>query len=320
MASHSRTQVFLLCALLALSLCKPSYGSGIVIYWGQNGNEGTLSETCASGLYTIVNIAFLNVFGAGQTPSYNLAGHCGDPWKSCTFLSSEIIDCQARGVKVLLSIGGAIGSYRLTSVEDARNVADYIWNNFLGGQSTSRPFGPAVLDGVDFDIEGGSNLYWDDLARFLSAYSSQGRKVYLGAAPQCPIPDFYLDKAIRTGLFDYVWTQFYNNPPCQFSNGNANNLISSWNNWISLLTSLNSDTQLFLGLPAATDAAYSGGFIPAGQLVGLCPSFMQSSRYGGIMLWSRFTDRRDGYSRQIKSSCVTEPATLSAEKLISYVI
>ncbi|CBI40449.3 unnamed protein product, partial [Vitis vinifera] len=169
-------------SLLMLILVRGSDAGGIAIYWGQNGNEGTLAETCGTGNYDFVNIAFLSTFGNGQTPMINLAG-------------------------------GA-GSYYLTSKEDAGQVATYLWNNFLGGQSSSRPLGPAVLDGIDFDIEGGTNEHWDDLATFLSGFSKKGKKVYLTAAPQCPFPDAWVGGALKTGLFDYVWVQFYNNPPC----------------------------------------------------------------------------------------------------------
>lgn len=48
----------------------------IAIYWDQNGNEGTLSETCASGNYDFVNIAFLSTFGSRRMPMLNLTGHC----------------------------------------------------------------------------------------------------------------------------------------------------------------------------------------------------------------------------------------------------
>ncbi|KAB2038327.1 hypothetical protein ES319_D03G137900v1 [Gossypium barbadense] len=189
---------------------------GIVIYWGQNGNEGTLAETCATGNYDFVNIAFLSTFGNGQTPTIKLAGHC-DPYRNgCTGLSSDIKSCQAKGIKVMLSIGGGAGSYNLTSAEDARQVATYLWN-FLGGISSSRPLGDAVLDGVDFDIEGGTNQHWDDLAKYLSGYGKRGKKVYLIAAPHCPSPDAWVGGALKTGLFYYVWVQFYNNPPCQYS-------------------------------------------------------------------------------------------------------
>ncbi|MBA0692913.1 hypothetical protein Goari_010435, partial [Gossypium aridum] len=139
----------------------------IAIYWGQNSDEGTLAETCATGNYDFVNLAFLPTFGNGQTPMINLAGHC-DPYSNgCTNLSSDIKSCQAQGIKVILSLGGGAGSYFLASSNDARQVAAYLWNNFLGGQSASRPFGDAILDGIDFDIEGGTNQHWDDLAKYL---------------------------------------------------------------------------------------------------------------------------------------------------------
>lgn len=185
--------------LTLLAIASGSNAGSIAIYWGQNGNEGTLAQTCATGNYEFVILAFLPTFGNGQTPMINLAGHC-DPYSDgCTKLSSDIKSCQAKGIKVLLSLGGGAGSYSLASPQDARQVATYLWNNFLGGSSSSRPLGPAVLDGIDFDIEGGSNLYWDDLARYLKGYSNKGRKVYLTAAPQCPFPDAWIGNALKTG-------------------------------------------------------------------------------------------------------------------------
>ncbi|KAF8380134.1 hypothetical protein HHK36_027616 [Tetracentron sinense] len=271
---------------------------GIAIYWGQNGNEGTLTETCATGNYDFVNIAFLPTFGNGQTPMINLAGHCDPYTNGCTGLSDEIQACQSQGIKVMLTIGGGAGSYYLTSSEDAKQVADYLWNNFLGGQSSSRPLGDAVLDGIDFDIEGGTTQHWDDLARYLSGYSQQGKKVYLTAAPQCPFPDAYIGEALNTGLFDYVWVQFYNNPPCQYASDDITNLENAWNQWTSNITA----TKIFLGLPAAPQAAGSG-FIPSGDLTSqVLPSIKDSTKYGGVMLWSKYFDDLTGYSSSIKSS------------------
>jgi hypothetical protein len=34
-----------------------------------------------------------------------------------------------------------------------------IWNSYLGGSGAYRPFGNAVLDGVDFDMEKGNGQY-----------------------------------------------------------------------------------------------------------------------------------------------------------------
>ncbi|KAM0857144.1 hypothetical protein ACQ4PT_048676 [Festuca glaucescens] len=184
----------------------------IAVYWGQNdGTEGTLADACSSGLYAYVMASFLSTFGKGQTPALNLAGHCDPSSGHCTALSSEITRCQSDGVKVLLSIGGGAGSYGMSSTKDAQSVATYLWDNFLGGSSSSRPLGQAVLDGIDFDMDTGDSAHYDELATFLSQYSKQGKKVYLTAAPQCPYPDASLGPALETGLFDNVWVQFYNN-------------------------------------------------------------------------------------------------------------
>ncbi|XVE64314.1 hypothetical protein DITRI_Ditri07aG0091500 [Diplodiscus trichospermus] len=298
MAIKSQTKLSLFLLLLVLAIIENAHAGGIAIYWGQNGNEGTLTATCATGKYAYVNIAFLFKFGNGRTPEINLAGHCNPASNGCTAVSNGIRSCQSRGIKVMLSIGGGAGSYSLASKADAKNVADYLWNNFLGGKSASRPLGDAVLNGIDFDIELGSTQYWDDLARYLSAYSNQGRKVYLTAAPQCPFPDSFLGTALNTGLFDYVWIQFYNNPPCQYTSGNTNNLITSWNRWTSSIKA----GKIFLGLPAAPAAAGSG-YIPPNVLTSqILPVIKRSAKYGGVMLWSKFYDDRNGYSASIVNS------------------
>ncbi|CAL0316026.1 unnamed protein product [Lupinus luteus] len=281
----------LLFPLLLISLFKFSNAAGIAIYWGQNGDEGSLADACNTNNYQFVNIAFLSTFGNGQTPELNLAGHSRDG------LNADIKGCQGQGIKVLLSLGGGAGSYSLNSADDATNLANYLWNNFLGGSSDSRPFGDAVLDGIDFDIEAGGAQHYDELARALNGFSSQ-KKVYLAAAPQCPIPDAHLDAAINTGLFDYVWVQFYNNPQCQYASGNTNNLINSWNQWTS-----SQAKQVFLGLPASEAAAPSGGFIPTDVLISqVLPAIKTSPKYGGVMLWNRFNDVQTGYSNAIKGS------------------
>ncbi|GFS38815.1 chitinase A [Actinidia rufa] len=251
---------------------------GLQYIGGQNGNEGTLAETCGTGNYEFVILAFLATFGGGRTPMINLAGHC-DPYSNgCTGLSSDIKSCQAKGVKVMLSIGGGGGAYSLDSSEDARQVATYLWNNYLGGQSSSRPLGPAVLDGIDFDIEGGSNQHWDDLASARSL-------------------DAWVGGALMTGLFDYVWVQFYNNPPCQYTSGDVVNLEDAWKQWTTAIPA----TKFLLGLPAAPDAAGSG-FIPVSDLTSqVLPAIKGSAKYGGVMLWSKYYDDQTDYSASIKS-------------------
>ncbi|KAI7755658.1 hypothetical protein M8C21_032995 [Ambrosia artemisiifolia] len=301
MASNSSTYNPLLLLLLCLSATAISAAGrgGIAIYWGQNGNEGTLAATCATGKFPYVNLAFLNVFGNGSNPELNLAGHCDPASGGCVSLSTDIRSCQKQGVKLMLAIGGGIGRYSLSSQLDAKNVSIYLWNAFLGGKSPSvfRPLGDAALDGIDFDIELGSSQFYDDLVRYLKSYCSRSQKVYITGAPQCPFPDRLMGSASNTGLFDYVWVQFYNNPPCQYTSGNTTNLINSWNLWSRSIRT----KKLFLGLPAAPQAAGSG-FIPPDVLISqVLPVIKKSPKYGGVMFWSKFWDDQSGYSSSIVS-------------------
>ncbi|KAJ7951243.1 acidic endochitinase-like [Quillaja saponaria] len=205
-------------------------------------------------------------------------------------------NCQNQGVKVLLSIGGGTNTYTLSSADDARNLAEYIWNNFLGGQSNSRPLGDAVLDGVDFDIEAGEPHY-EALARRLSELGQGGKKLYLAAAPQCPFPDQKLNGALSSGLFDYVWIQFYNNY-CQYSSNNGNDFKTVWNKWTSTIPA----RKFFVGLPAARAAAGSG-YVPSNVFITQVLPFVKNSpKYGGVMLWNRYYDIQSDYSSKIGSS------------------
>ena len=295
MARNSQLITFLLLGFSTLALLvQTSNAGGIAIYWGQDGREGTLQETCNSGNYKYVVIAFLNKFGDGRKPVLNLAGHCNPAGGGCKVVSKGIKACQRRGIKVLLSIGGGIGNYSISSNADAKKVADYLWNNFLGGKSASRPLGDAILDGIDFDIELGSTLHYDDLARALKAHSS---KVLLSAAPQCPFPDRFLGKALNTGLFDYVWIQFYNNLQCQYDSktGDISKLIKSWNFWNQRIRA----KKIFLGLKGAPGS----GYIPPSVLKSkVLPKIKKSPKYGGVMLWNAYSDKKTGYSRQILGS------------------
>ncbi|KAJ3695179.1 hypothetical protein LUZ60_000556 [Juncus effusus] len=298
MASQPKTLNLILIPLLLTLLAASAHAGSIAVYWGQNGNEGTLKSACDTGNYAYVLLSFLSTFGNGQTPVLNLAGHCNPSSGGCKSLTSDIKACQAKGIKVLLSIGGGAGSYTLSSASDAQNVAQYLWNNYLGGSSSNRPLGSAVLDGIDFDIEIGGTSNYDQLAKSLSAFSSKGKKVYLSAAPQCPYPDAHLGTALNTGLFDYVWVQFYNNAPCEYSSGDITKLTSSWKTWTSNVKA----TKIFLGLPASTAAAGSGYIPPDTLKNNVLPAIKGASKYGGIMLYSRYYDIQNNYSNQVKGS------------------
>ncbi|OMP08541.1 hypothetical protein COLO4_06370 [Corchorus olitorius] len=294
MAFQAKISLFFIYFLmLILAIC----AGEIAVYWGQNGNEPTLAETCASGNYDYVIIAFLNKFGNGRNPLFDLTGHCDAATNGCTGLTSDIKSCQAKGIKIMLSLGGGVGKYSLASTDDAKQVATFLWNNFLGGRSSSRPLGPAVLDGIDFDIELGTNQHYDELARFLKGFAKQGsKKVLLSAAPQCPFPDAFLGNTLKTGFFDYVWVQFYNNPSCEFSSRNVKGFEKAWKRWVSDIPV----EKIFLALPASPEAAGTG-FVPVDDLTSkVLPSIIDDPKFGGIALWSKFFDDQTSYSSSLK--------------------
>ncbi|KAH7849340.1 hypothetical protein Vadar_016558 [Vaccinium darrowii] len=155
----------------------------------------------------------------------------------------------------------------------------------------------AVLDGIDFDIEQGEPHY-AALARRLVERSKGGKKVYLAAAPQCPFPDQKLNGALSTGLFDFVWIQFYNNPQCEYDTNNPNSFKGSWTKWVQSIPA----QKFFVGLPASKAAA-SNGYIPKEVLINQVLPFVKgSSKYGGIMLWDRFNDLNSKYSDAVRGS------------------
>ncbi|PON58263.1 1,4-alpha-glucan-branching enzyme [Parasponia andersonii] len=148
-------QIIVLLSLILIALfIRTCQAGAIAIHWGQSSYEGTLTQTCASGKYSFVNIAFLNKFGNGRNPEINLAGHCNPhSVNDCAVISNGVRYCQSRGIKVMLSIGGGTGSYSLASTSDAKDFAYYLWNSFLGGKSSSLSQRPLGLDGIDFDIK-----------------------------------------------------------------------------------------------------------------------------------------------------------------------
>ncbi|KAE9589089.1 putative chitinase [Lupinus albus] len=316
----SKMESLILILLFLFTFSNGSITGGIAIYWGQNIDDGILTDTCDSNKYEIVLLSFLVQFGCDRQNKWNFAGHCGD-WSPCTKLQPEIQHCQAKGVKVLLSLGGADVSaydYGLCSPQDAKNVAKYLYDNFLSGQYG--PLGSVTLDGIDFDIEK-TELYWDDLARELDTYR-QNKYFYLSAAPQCPTEPkiYYLEKAIQTGLFDYIFIQFYNNQQCAYSTSIGTSwLLQSWDKWASLVKSNNS---IFLGLPAAESAAGSGYIPPEVVNSDVLPHIKETSNYGGVMLWDRFRDKDSDFSGKIlpyvpKSNVLLQTVTAVSDTIFN---
>lgn len=148
--------------------------SNIAVYYGQGVNQPRLAEFCAETSYDIINIGFINSFPE-QNPLTGLPGSdfgnqcwadtfvvdgiASQLYSHCPNIAEDIPKCQAAGKKVFLSLGGATPTYWFDTIDASTKLADFLWGAF--GPVTDawtvadkpRPFGNAVVDGFDFDIE-----------------------------------------------------------------------------------------------------------------------------------------------------------------------
>ena len=190
-----------------------------VVYWGQNGG-GTIENndlsaycTSSSGIDIIV-LAFLYEYGNGDTiPSGTVGQSCfisnSGEGQNCDNVASSIPICQAAGIKVFISLGGASGSYSLTSETEAETIGQYLWDAYGNSGSTSvqRPFGNSFVNGWDFDIEvnKGSEYYQYLIAKLRSNFPSDTANTYwTSAAPQCPIPECVAQISLTMNTTDSV--------------------------------------------------------------------------------------------------------------------
>ncbi|KAJ7205731.1 glycoside hydrolase family 18 protein [Mycena pura] len=248
----------------------------------------------------VIPIAFVNVyFSTGGLPQLDLSNATfgqicgtgsgvfpGTNLANCQFLAAEIEACQAMGKTITISLGGGQTSSTLSSDAQGVAFANTIWDLFLGGSSSTRPFGSAVLDGVDLDIEVGAPPGYAAFVSQIRALSTGASKHYfVTAAPQCPFPDAHIGSALNMASFDAVYVQFYNNF-CEVSNqaNPADWDYSTWDNWAKTV-SPNPNVKVFIGAPASPSAAGSG-YVDAATLGSIAlQTRAQFSSFGGIMLW-----------------------------------
>ncbi|KAI1328705.1 putative endochitinase CHI2 [Xylariaceae sp. FL0255] len=347
------TQVTALSLFAGLALAAPepkvvkranSYQN--VVYWGQNGGgtveNNDLSTYCTNtaGIDIIV-LAFLYSYGNGNdSPTGSVGQSCyieAGVGQNCASVASAITICQAAGIKVILSLGGASGSPSVGSESEAETIATNLWNSYgnSGTAASSRPFGSAFVNGFDFDIESNPNNansnYNYMIAKLRTLFENDTKNTYyITGAPQCPIPEPNMGVIVNGSQFDYLWPQFYNNNnytyPCALPiNGNA---PFNFNEWISSTANGPSkNAKIFVGVPAAPLAANGG---PAGETYYATPSQLNTivegiesqSRFGGIMMWSAgFSDSNVAngctYAQQAKkilvngSPCSNGPVTVT---------
>ncbi|KAI8365692.1 glycoside hydrolase superfamily [Choanephora cucurbitarum] len=276
-----------------MSAAQARYSSSkpnVFYYWGQNSAGGSSTQSslatyCDSGLVDGVILSFLHVFNIGGDPGMNFAGACKTTFPdsnllSCPNIASDIKSCQSKGIKVILSLGGASGSYGFDSDSQAKTFADTLWNLFGGGSAEDRPFGDAEIDGIDLDIEGGQSTGYVSLVN--AVRSKFGSDFLVGAAPQCPFPDVILGSVIDSVGFDYVNVQFYNNY-CSAAGGSFN--FDTWAKWASS-TSPNKDVKVFFTIPGSSTAAGTG-YAPISTIQSIVPKLASEypNTFGGVSVW-----------------------------------
>lgn len=125
MAVHSFAAATVLMMMVSWVVTPPgsalASSVNISTYWDATSTEGSLVDICHSNLYNIVNIGFVGKFGNGSIPTL-IPTHPSDPsHQNYIYLGREIIDCQEKGIKVFISIGGHdVNDYTLISEDDAK--------------------------------------------------------------------------------------------------------------------------------------------------------------------------------------------------------
>ncbi|KAJ3185894.1 hypothetical protein HK101_009781 [Irineochytrium annulatum] len=279
----------------------------LVGYWGQDvqyningGVQSTLAHYCSTNLYSIIIMAFLSDFYITVpsnviTYTLNFANMGGftttSPSAPLTAIAADIKTCQAAGVKILLSLGGANGNHIIRTGEADKWVT-FFHNTFFGGSAAGvvRPFGSTVLDGLDFDIEQGSAVDQVELGKIGTKLKQMNSGMVNSAAPQCIFPDASLGTFLGvTSAYDFMNIQFYNNPSCEL-NSPGGGFASSFTTWKNAFPTV----PLLIGLPANIKAA--GASNPNGyqasvstnvkhETDGLVANNNLKSHWGGFMLW-----------------------------------
>ncbi|KAI0787331.1 glycoside hydrolase superfamily [Fomes fomentarius] len=134
-----------------------------------------------------------------------------------------------------------------------------MYDRFLGGTDTVRPFGSAMLDGrFDFDVEAGTT---DNLDVFVEAVADAAannpkgkdmKKYWYTAAPQCP-----------------------------FMNGHLQ--LDSW----AKTSAKNKNPNVFVGAPTSQDAG--AHYVTADQMGHIIAGTRNNyASFGGVMLWDAY--------------------------------
>lgn len=264
---------------------------------------------------TVIN-AFPSV--VGSYPGSNHANACGsevyyDPvlkkdsklYSSCPGVGDAITACQKSGKKVMLSLGGGWPTdYYLPSPEVATWTAQFLIGAY--GPPTAawkaagrpRPFGDAVVDGFDLDLE--AQTYDMPSAEYIyknydvfGKYVKSNSKMLLSAAPQCVVPDVRISPVLKAVPFDFIFTQFYNTRVCSAAQAvqdikDKKTGTFTFDKWISeIKASANPNLKFYIGLAAGPDGlpTHKEDYLTPEDANTLITKYKGNTNFGGVMLW-----------------------------------
>ncbi|MFE1441024.1 chitinase [Streptomyces sp. NPDC058739] len=271
-------------------------------YW-QNFNNGATVQKISDvpNQYDIIAVAFADATATPGAVTFNLdsaglGGYTVDQFKA------DIRAKRNAGKKVIISIGGELGTVRVNDSASATNFANSVY-------SLMQTYG---FDGVDIDLENGLNAtYMTQALRSLSAKA--GPSMILTMAPQTidmqSTSNSYFQTALNVkDILTVVNMQYYNSGSMLGCDGKVYSQGS-----VDFLTALAciqlegglAPSQVGLGVPASTRGAGSGYVSPSIVNNALdclakgtnCGSFKPSRTYPalrGAMTWSTNWDATAG--------------------------
>ena len=276
-------------------------------YWQDFANGATpLTLAYVPTSYNLVAVAFGAATSTPGQVSFSLDPTLASDLGGYTqqqFIN-DIATLQARGQKVILSVGGADGAI---SVDDAASASAFASSVY----SLIQQYG---FNGVDVDLENGVDPTY--MASALEQLESDvGSSLIITLAPQTvdtqSTGDDYFQLALDIkSILTMINTQYYNSGTMNGCDGNV--YAEGTENFITALacTELEgglSPAQVGVGLPASTSAAGSGYTAPSVVDDALdclasganCGSFVPPQTWPGIrgaMTWSINWDAANGYN------------------------
>ncbi|KAL2065294.1 hypothetical protein VTL71DRAFT_2963 [Oculimacula yallundae] len=316
----------------------PASQANVAMYYGSGDNQLPLAHFCDSTSVDIIPIGFVNIFpnlanglvaqnfgnqcwndGNYTGPGYNGAVNSKNDflYKRCPQLQEDIYYCQTKTKKkILLSLGGDGGDYKLNGEADGKYLAEFLWGAYgpyddaWVAKGGVRPLDRGLyntnasmtidIDGFDFDIERASSdrqvgyiACIKRLRELFAAHKLKNKcsKTYLiSGAPQCPLPEGNMGLTIAGAQFDILFIQFYNNAAngCTarnwISKGNAGGF--NYNAWITTIQQgASKGAKVYLGLLGSTTAGNAGDYLTALESKSLIDAWHGAPQFGGVMLW-----------------------------------